>query len=159
MFSYDNFIAIFPEFSGIPKDRVSFVYEFGKDFLNEQAFGKWYDRAVMLYLAHRLATQYNIDATVTSEGMVSPNEFGMMGSSKSASTSSLSESKTPSVFANSDNPLYFDLSKTRYGMMLLELIDLLMPGGYVVYGRPNFFNSVDPRLGPGWNGVYVAGNT
>lgn len=159
MFSYDSFIAIFPEFSGIPAERISFVYDFGKDLLNEQAFGKWYDRAVMLYVAHRLATQYNIDAVVTSEGMVSPSEFGMISSSKSASTSSLSEGKTPSVFANSDNPLYFDLSKTRYGIMLLALIDLLMPGGYVVYGRPNFFNSINQRLGPGWSGVYVDSNS
>lgn len=159
MFNYDTFIAIFPEFASIPRERVAFVYEFGADLLNPNAFGKWYDKALMLYIAHRLATQYNIDATVSKEGMVSPNEYGMFTSSKSASTSSLSESKSASGFMNSDNPLYFDLAKTRYGVMLLELIDLLMPGGYVVYGAPNFFNSVDPKMGPGWENTVVAGRS
>lgn len=155
MFDVDKFLAVFPEFGDIPSARIEFIGEWGEDFLSKTAFGKWWERAVWLFVAHRLATQFDISAKVAELGEVGADAYGMLTTSQSASTSSLSESKTASAFANSDNPLYFDLSKTRYGIMLLELIELLMPGGLLVCSGDGGFFRGDYRYGPRWGNIYA----
>ena len=135
-FDYSSFIAVFPEFAEIESTSVIFVGDFAYDFLSKHAWGKWHERAVCLLTAHKLALKYDINATASSLGMNNPNGAQTIQLTRKAAVDSLSESGMASSLAKSDSPWIYDLSRTNYGIDLLELIELLMPASIVVYSPP-----------------------
>ena len=134
-FDYSSFIAVFPEFTSIGATTVTFVGDFADEFLSKGAWGKWHTRAVWLLTAHKLALRYDVSPALAAIGM-NQQSAQTIPLARKASTSSLSESGMASSLAKSDSAWLYDLSRTNYGIDLLELIELLMPAAQVVYSPP-----------------------
>lgn len=132
MFSLQGFRDAYPEFSGVSDPVVISWGEFAEKFWNKAVWGKFYDDAVNLLVAHRLAVLYDISESLQENGMKDADDTSMV-TSKTATTGSLSMSNAVSSLATGDNPLDVDFSRTNYGLLLLELIQLLMPAGRVCY--------------------------
>lgn len=131
-YTYDTFIADYPEFGGVPQAAVNRQLGQSELMLNPAAWGKWFEMAQGLWTAHYLALEYDISAKCTELGMRSPYDVGTVNS-QSASTSGLSMSSTTSAMISGDDPIMADFARTTYGMQYLNLLYTVIPAGDVVY--------------------------
>ena len=91
----------------------------------------------MVYLrtAHYLALRFNIAEGLAAAGVNSEmTETGAV-SSMSASVGSLSITKANSALLSSDNAFEADLSRTRYGLEFLSLLEMVVAPAQVVISR------------------------
>ena len=84
----EAFRAAFPEFADVPDAAVAGALETASLLWNPGRLGKFWERIVMLSVAHRLAVRFNIGRALNAAGMKGA-EAGAVNS-QSASTSSLS---------------------------------------------------------------------
>lgn len=84
----EAFRAAFPEFADVPDAAVAGALETASLLWNPGRLGKFWERIVMLSVAHRLAVRFNIGRALNAAGMKGA-EAGVVNS-QSASTSSLS---------------------------------------------------------------------
>ena len=121
----EAFRAAFPEFADVPDAAVAGALETASLLWNPGRLGKFWERIVMLSVAHRLAVRFNIG-----RGMKGA-EAGVVNS-QSASTSSLSVTNANNGMVTGTDPFQADYARTSYGLELLSLLELIMPRGYVV---------------------------
>lgn len=127
-----TFRALYPEFAAVSDVVVTSELEGAQLLFDDTALGKFYERIVYLYAAHRLALQYNISAACGQLGKSDPYSPGQ-AASISASNSSLSQSSALGAFAVGDNPWMVDMARTTYGLELLSILRIILPVGRVVY--------------------------
>lgn len=134
-FNVERFLQLFKEFSKLEPD---IVYEYGLDaiaLLRPCSFGRFFNKAVALYTAHRLARTYNLGDAFMQNGMEDQSSTEQ-GANLSASTNSLTESSQAMQLANGDDPFTSELASTRYGLQLLALIRVLIAPADLVKGEP-----------------------
>lgn len=127
------FVAYYPEFARLDTMTVYGVGLASVSLLSVPAFGRMYDKAVALYTAHRLSRLFDMASAYEDAGMLDQSSTEIT-TNTSAATSSLSEGSTPLQLATGDDPFSADLATTRYGLELLALIKVWVPGGEVVTG-------------------------
>lgn len=132
-FVVDRFKNSYIEFSSVADDTVLTYGTYSVSLLNRHNWGRFWQQAVALLTAHQLAKTQMID--YDQSGMTDQSSSGVV-TSKSASTSSLSESNSVSALLTGDDPLAADLAQTQYGLQLLSLINLIMPIADLVSGGP-----------------------
>ena len=134
-FNVPLFLAAYDEFAEISEGRIRIEGDTNIALLSADAFGNFYQLAVGLMTAHRLAIAYNITKGLSDAGK---NDLTSttISTSLSASTSSLSEGTSALALTNSDDPLTADLSRTAYGLQLLGLLKAVIPAGEIVRGCP-----------------------
>lgn len=132
-FQPSRFIEVYQEFASVSEAVLMTYGTYSVALLNRATWGWFWEQAVALMTAHQIAKTQGID--YESAGMRDQSSAGVV-TSKSASTSSLSESGTVSALSTGDDPLSVDLSQTQYGLQLLALIHLIMPISDVVTGGP-----------------------
>lgn len=141
-FDSELFVKFFPEFSSLPNDVIAQVGNFSSCSLNLSTLGKCYNYAVALLTCHRLYLRFENTAS-SSEELSFAAQSTSETTSMSASTSSLSESKTLNGLVSSQNPTISDLARTNYGLELLGLINSLPVAEVVqspcVFGAWNVF--------------------
>lgn len=130
---YQAFVDVFPEFLGIPEARVTFALDVSFDFFVEGLWGKHYQRACFLLTAHMLSLRYDVSEALQANGMRSPFATINIVTSKSTTTTGLSEGNATNAMQTSDNPILFDLSRTEYGLQLLALLYTVVPCSDVVF--------------------------
>lgn len=132
-FNSEMFLEIYDEFSKLTQAKVKLVGNTAIALLRVNVFGVFWQQAVALLTAHRIATTYNIGNGYEDAGK---NELSntTIATSISASTSSLSESSSLLSLNNSEDPFTSDLSRTAYGLELLGLIKNIIPAGEIVRG-------------------------
>lgn len=133
-YTYDTFIADYPEFTGLPQNAVDRQLRESTLMLNPGAWGKWYEMAQGLWVAHYLALEYDISAKCRELGMKSPYDVGTVNN-QAASTSSVSIGATTSAMLTGDDPILADFARTTYGMKYLNLLNTVTPAGQVVYSQ------------------------
>lgn len=131
-YTYETFIADFPEFADVPQTAVERQLRYSVVMLSLSAWGKWYDMAQGLWTAHYLALEYDISEKCAELGIRSPYDVGNV-SSMSASTSSVAVTNTTTAMLTGDDPILADFARTRYGMDYLSLLYTVIPAGTVVY--------------------------
>lgn len=134
-FDVEVFRASYEEFAGLKDSTLRMYGDQSIAFLRVYAFGNMYQLAVALLTAHRLARTFKMGDAYDGAGMNDLSDTAE-GTNISASTSSLSESKTPLALMNGDNAFNADLSRTEYGLQLLALIKTWVPAGEIVCGLP-----------------------
>ena len=122
----EAFRAAFPEFADVPDAAVAGALETASLLWNPGRLGKFWERIVMLSVAHR----FNIGRALNAAGMKGA-EAGVVNS-QSASTSSLSVTNANNGMVTGTDPFQADYARTSYGLELLSLLELIMPHGYVV---------------------------
>ena len=136
-FQYDRFIDVFPEFSKVSED----VVKIWSSVVQRLLVNSWiscdddvYNTMVELGTAHLLYMRYDVtEELIPEDDGLTLRDMGdvVQVTSKTAGTGSLSESG--SVIYTSDNSAFIStLSTTKYGLLLLTLIELYAPCGYVV---------------------------
>ncbi len=128
------FMSYYPEFDRLQTMVVYGVGVASISLLSIPAFGRMYDKAVALHTAHRLARLYDMASAYEDAGLQDQSSSEIT-TNTSASTSSLSEGSTPLQLATGDDPFSADLATTRYGLELLALIRVWVPGGELVSGE------------------------
>ncbi len=134
-FCVEEFLNYFKEFSKLDYWAIYGAGSASVALLRYESFGRMFDLAVGLYTAHRLALLYDLSEAYDENGMSDQSNTNIP-SSISASTSQLSESSAPLTLATSDDPFTADLATTKYGIQLLALIRVWIPGGEIVKGAP-----------------------
>lgn len=132
-FSVEIFLETYPEFGRLEPNIVQMQGDTSIAYLNYRAFGRMYALAVALLTAHRLATTYDILDELDANGKTNLVDTSV-GTSNSASTSSLSEGSTPLGLVTGDDPFNADLARTGYGLQLLVLIKTWISPGEIVLG-------------------------
>lgn len=133
-FSTSVFLSAYAEFNNVPETALMLQGETSIAFLSTSSFGRFYQLAVALLTAHRLATTYDIKASLDADGKTDTTST-TVGTSISASTSSLSESATPISLATGDDAFSADLARTGYGLQLLSLLKMVVSPAEIVQGR------------------------
>ena len=126
----EAFRAAFPEFADVPDAAVAGALETAALLWSPGRLGTFWERIVMLSVAHRLAVRFNIAGALKAAGMKGA-EAGVVNS-QSASTSSLSVTNANNGMVTGTDPFPADYARTSYGLELLSLLELVMPHGYVV---------------------------
>ena len=126
----EAFRAAFPEFADVPDAAVAGALETASLLWSPGRLGKFWERIVMLSVAHRLAVRFNIGRALNAAGMKGA-DAGVVNS-QSASTSSLSVTNANNGMVTGTDPFLADYARTSYGLELLSLLELIMPHGYVV---------------------------
>ena len=119
----EAFRAAFPEFADVPDAAVAGALETASLLWNPGRLGKFWERIVMLSVAHRLAVRFNIGRAL--------NAAGMKGAEAGA-VNSLSVTNANNGMVTGTDPFQADYARTSYGLELLSLLELIMPHGYVV---------------------------
>lgn len=132
--SVDKFVEYYPEFANLQQTAISVTGDTAVSMLSVCNFGRMFQYAVGLLTAHRLAQLFDLSAEYDNEGK-RDQATTEIGTSLSASTSSLSEGSSPLALVNSDDPFVSDLAQTKYGLQLLALIRMWIPGTSVVTGQ------------------------
>lgn len=152
-FNVDVFLQVYKEFSGIAAPIIQMQGNAAIAYLSCCAFCNMYAYAVSLLTAHRLARIYNIGAAYDANGMQDQSSTEL-GTSKSASTTSLSESSTPLGLVTGGDPFTSELATTRYGLILLQLIETLVPAADIAtgasLGREIYTGPPWPVISPGY---------
>lgn len=130
---YQLFVEWFPEFAGLSESAVQFALDFGNAWLKAGIWGDLYQRAVALLTAHSLFLRYDISGEVSDLGMRSAMSTVSAVTSKSASTTGLSEGNATNALQTGDNPLLLDLSRTEYGLLFLSLLYTFIPACDTVF--------------------------
>ena len=141
MYVYETFIEDYPEFAGLPEAAVKRVIGQSVLMLAEKVWGKWFHMAQGLWTAHYLALAYDIAAACAELGMKSPTDMGAV-TSLSASTSSLSISRSTSAMLTGDDPIAADFGRTAYGMQYLNILETVIPPVAVVYSADTSASAV-----------------
>lgn len=138
-FNSEMFLAVYDEFEQLAQAKITLAGNSAIALLNNKVFGIFWQQAVALLTAHRLAISYNVGSGYENAGK---NDMSSttIATSISASTSSLSEGSSLLGLTNSDDPFTADLSRTAYGLELLGLIKNLIPAGEIVKGCPIPYN-------------------
>lgn len=123
-FDSEIFVKLFPEFSNLPQEVVANVGTLSSCSLNLSELGKRYNYAVALLTCHRLFLRFE-NTTYSADEFSLSSQSTSETTSMSASTSSLSESKTINGLVSSQNPTISDLARTNYGLELLGIINTL----------------------------------
>jgi hypothetical protein len=131
-YTYDTFIADYPEFADLPPAAVNRQLRQSVLMLHPGAWGKWYEMAQGLWTAHYLALEYNIAGKCAELGMRSPYDVGTVNN-QAASTGSVSIGSTTSAMLTGDDPILADFARTTYGMKYLNLLYTVIPAGGIVY--------------------------
>lgn len=131
-YTYDTFIADYPEFASLPPAAVNRQLRQSVLMLSLGAWGKWYEMAQGEWCAHYLALEYDISAKCEELGLRSPYDVGT-ANNQSASTSSASIGFVTSAMLSGDDPILADFGRTVYGMKYLNLLYTVIPAGAVVY--------------------------
>lgn len=126
----EAFRAAFPEFADVPDAAVAGTLETAALLWSPGRLGTFWERIVMLSVAHRLAVRFNIAGALKAAGMKGA-EAGVVNS-QSASTSSLSVTSANNGMVTGTDPFPADYARTSYGLELLSLLELVMPRGHVV---------------------------
>ena len=130
--AYSDFIAAYPEFAGVPEAQGKRQLGLGVKLWSPGVVGNFHDEMVYLWTAHYLALRFNIADGLESSG-VNPEMTGSgTVSSMSASVGSLSITNANSAMVSSDNAFEADMSRTRYGLEFLSLLDMVVGPGRVV---------------------------
>lgn len=152
-FVVDVFLQVYKEFGEISPPMIQMQGNAAIAYLNRCAFGNMYAYAVALLTAHRLARIYNIGMVYSALDMHDQSTTEL-GTSKSASTTSLSEGSTPLGLVTGGDPFTSELATTRYGLILLQLIETLVPAADIAtgasLGREVYTGPPWPVISPGY---------
>ena len=119
----EAFRAAFPEFADVPDAAVAGALETASLLWNPGRLGKFWERIVMLSVAHRLAVRFNIGRALNAAGMKGA-EAGVVNSQSATNANN--------GMVTGTDPFLADYARTSYGLELLSLLELIMPHGYVV---------------------------
>lgn len=119
--------AIAPEFDGVDDEQIERLLFFYGDFVSKSYFGKRYERALALLIAHQLTLFQSISDSVAAGGDSSSSSI-MRGDVVMEKEGDLQRqySGDSSSSASASDAL---LSKTPYGKMYLSLLSMLRPLG------------------------------
>jgi len=131
-YTYDTWLADYPEFAEVPPAAVARQLRQSLLMLNPAAWGKWYETAQGDWTAHHVALEYNIAGKCAELGMRSPYDVGVMHT-QTASTNSLTVGYTPPALATGDDPIAAGFARTSYGLRYLQLLHTVVPAGGVVF--------------------------
>jgi hypothetical protein len=135
-FDYNNFIAMFPEFTKLSEELVEPWSNIAVDLFGHMCVKPTVlDDIVNLAVAHLVYTRYSIDPEDPEEYTgVNIKDMGdtTITTSKSVGTSSISTSGTLQYVPDSTSAFLNTLSTTKYGMLLLSLLEIYAPVGYLV---------------------------
>ncbi len=135
-FDYNKFMQVFPEFNKLSEEQVEPWSTIAIDL-----FGEMYvkpsilDDIINFTTAHLVYTRYSIDPVDTEEYTgVNLKDMGdtTITTSKSVGTSSISTSGTLQYIPDSNSAFLNTLSTTKYGMIVLSLLEIYAPIGYLV---------------------------
>lgn len=139
VFVVEEFLKSFPEFNQLNEDTIQFYGDISYDLLPLKIWSdKWHMRACYLLTAHNLAMRFPIEDITNEDGSITPlNDVNntIQVTSHSAGTGSLSESGTAIVNSTDADTFTANLSQTRYGLMLLSLMDVVLPKSYLVRSK------------------------
>ena len=113
----EAFRAAFPEFADVPDAAVAGALETASLLWSPGRLGKFWERIVMLSVAHRLAVRFNIGRALNAAGMKGA-EAGVVNS-QSASTSSLSVTNANNGMVTGTDPFPADYART--GLSLIHI--------------------------------------
>ena len=130
-----KFVEIFPEFGELTNATMERYGDTAIALLNSGEFGQFYQLAVGLLTAHRLALTFDLSAGYESAGKKDQTSTEV-GTNVSASSSSLSTGSTPLSLVTGDDPFAADLARTKYGLELLALIRTLISPVTLTAGMP-----------------------
>lgn len=137
-FVVEDFLAVYPEFNKINTTSIQFLGDISYSLLPINVWGdKWHQHACYLLTAHNLAMRFPIDSIENEDGTITElNDVNntLQITSHSAGTGSLSESGT-AIYSNSDSAFLSNLAQTKYGLMLISLMELVLPSGYIVKSK------------------------
>ncbi len=119
----EAFRAAFPEFADVPDAAVAGALETAALLWSPGRLGTFWERIVMLSVAHRLAVRFNIAGALKAAGMKGA-EAGVVNS--------LSVTNANNGMVTGTDPFPADYARTSYGLELLSLLELVMPRGHVV---------------------------
>lgn len=143
----EEFLESFPVFVSIPSGAVRFQVELANMEQSQSAWGLYWRYAVMLSVAHALATLYDISAAADKEGLLDPNDAGV-ATSVSAGHGSLSIGSSAPAWMTGDDVLDSEYGRTWWGRQYLMLLIKHIPAGRVV---------ISPQIGSGMGGEYGPG--
>ncbi len=119
----EAFRAAFPEFADVPDAAVAGALETAALLWSPGRLGTFWERIVMLSVAHRLAVRFNIAGALKAAGMKGA-EAGVVNSQ--------SVTNANNGMVTGTDPFPADYARTSYGLELLSLLELVMPRGHVV---------------------------
>lgn len=132
---YPAFLEAYPEFANVPQSAAEMQLELAAAFVCQSALGKWWQHAVFLLAAHRLALRYPLNDAAQDAGLNPGLASSATVTSISASTSSLSQTIGQSSKTNSESAQEADLARTNYGLEYLALLETIAPMACVVISR------------------------
>ena len=126
-----EFLAIFPEFAGVPVPAIQFQLDLSMKKQNKREWGQYWREAVLLETAHALALRFNIAAAAAAAGINNPTAIGF-ATSMSASPGSLSQSAQMPAWMTGDDELDSYYGRTFFGQQYLVLLIQVIGAGKVV---------------------------
>lgn len=136
MVTYDSFVTAFPEFkdqTAYPPDTVNFWIGEAPNMLNACRFGKAYDLAVMLFVAHNLVLGARDQSTTNGGGI--PGQVTGPATSKTVGKVSYSQDVGAVTIPGAG-----DWNATSYGIRLYRMIRAFGAGPVYVGGRGRRFS-------------------
>lgn len=130
-----KFVEFFPEFAELKNAVMETYGDVAIALLRQSAFGTFWQYAVGLLTAHRLAESFDLSDGYAEAGK-SDQSSTEVGTNVSASSSSLSTGSTPLSLATGDDAFAADLARTKYGLELLALIRTLVSPVTLTRGAP-----------------------
>ena len=127
-----RFLGEYPEFVSILEPAIMSALH-KAEYANKGVKGepcRWYLTSTLA--AHRLALRFDIEPSLDELGMNDPTSTIQAGSSRSASTSSLSVTEGSAAFQTGDDVSLADLGRTEYGLEYLDWLERCASGSEVL---------------------------
>lgn len=110
----ETFLSKFPSFDNVPRTKIQYWIDFAQDYLSKYNWGKWWERAVELYIAHNLALDLLQEKGMGGLG-------ALQGIPASKSVDNIAKSYDTSVFQMRGSDDDGDYKYTIYGRRYLTL--------------------------------------